>query len=435
MLRDRIIDVATPGVTYPHAESGFGGSTKVWHNALMEIDSQIFEEKWPFGKEVLAPYYERAYKLLSGATRADVFQAAKSLKDQLGKLGIPLPLLTQNMFIPHKRINAWNSVQLHKKVRVIEGEVTALIPDSQGAIEAVHIRSSEADEIKIFADYFVLAAGGLGSPVILQKLYESLPLSNLQNSGFNYEDHPMAVVGEMEIDRPLYKLWDYRVKTSRGVGNIRLPFSIYSNGLNVSFQIRPAHHVRNSKPKEKVLNLISDLRNFPFKIKNYWRLMMQGDIILQILSFKFGLRLPTKKYAILMIAEQPPSNYRAVWADSESCNIHRKWELDEAYISDLNKAIRDFLKKLEPITTSLDLYDDWTKNAYSSSHHSGTARISHSASEGVCDKNCQVFGISNLFVCDGSSIPGSGFVNTGLTIVALALRLSDFLSKKASNDA
>ena len=74
------------------------------------------------------------------------------------------------------------------------------------------------------------------------------------------------------------------------------------------------------------------------------------------------------------------------------------------------------------------MFSEWFKEVYSSSHHSGTARLSVSPKNGVCDINGQVHGISNLFVCDGSIIPGSGFVNTGLTIVALAMRMADFIS-------
>jgi choline dehydrogenase-like flavoprotein len=36
--------------------------------------------------------------------------------------------------------------------------------------------------------------------------------------------------------------------------------------------------------------------------------------------------------------------------------------------------------------------------------------------------------MSNLYVCDGSVIPGSGIANTGLTISALALRLGAHLA-------
>ena len=53
--------------------------------------------------------------------------------------------------------------------------------------------------------------------------------------------------------------------------------------------------------------------------------------------------------------------------------------------------------------------------------------MSASADDGVCDVNCRVHGLANLYVCDGSVIPSSGIANTGLTIAALALRLASHL--------
>jgi choline dehydrogenase-like flavoprotein len=64
---------------------------------------------------------------------------------------------------------------------------------------------------------------------------------------------------------------------------------------------------------------------------------------------------------------------------------------------------------------------------FSSAHHSGTARISQSPENGVCDMNLKVHAFSNVYICDGSAIPASGYSNTGLTIAALAVRLADHL--------
>lgn len=433
LLRDRVMDVARPAVTYPHIESGFGGTTKAWHNALMEIDATVFDKKWPFSKDTIAPYYEQAYRALSGTTREHVFKFADALRDNLINMGFPESLLAQSMFIPKVRVNVWNTLSLKGKVKAIEGEVTELIPDDEGGIGKVKIRRQGGEHVFVDADYFVLAAGGLGTPLLLQKLAKSLPLIGLKHAGMHYEDHPIAFVGEVELDKPLYKLWDFPVKTKSGNANIRLPFSLYWNDLNISFQLRPAHHLRLSKPRTKIISVLTDLRNFPFKPINYWRLLTHADDIFDILSFKFGLRIPTRNYSILMVAEQPSASYCAVWKKDNNTNISRRWEADDSYIKDLNEALDLFLKTIRPIIKQSRLFSEWPAQIYSSSHHSGTARLSKSPEDGVCDLNGQVHGLSNLFVCDGSLIPASGFVNTGLTIAALAMRMSDFLSNLVSN--
>ncbi|MDG1107312.1 MAG: GMC oxidoreductase [Burkholderiaceae bacterium] len=433
LLRDRVMDVARPAVTYPNIESGFGGTTKAWHNALMEIDATVFDKKWPFSKDTIAPYYEQAYSALSGTTREHVFKFADALRDNLINMGVPESLLAQSMFIPKVRVNAWDTLALKGKVKAIEGEVTDLIPDGVGGVGKVKIRRRDGEHVFVEADYFVLAAGGLSSPLLLQKLTKSWPLEGLKHAGVHYEDHPIAFVGEVELDKPLYKLWDYPVKTATGNANIRLPLSLYWKGLNISFQLRPAHHLRLSKPRTKIISALTDLRNFPFKPINYWRLLTHVDDIFDILSFKFGLRIPTRNYSILMVAEQPSASYCSVWKEDNNTDIRRRWEADDSYIKDLNEALDLFLKTIRPIIKQSRLFPEWPAQIYSSSHHSGTARLSKSPENGVCDLNGQVHGLSNLFVCDGSLIPASGFVNTGLTIVALAMRMSDFLSNLVSN--
>jgi len=429
LLRDRLLDVAHPAITYPTIESGFGGSTKAWHNALMEIEADIFDKKWPFPKEVIVPYYERAYRALSGITRSEIVKHANELIDKLEKMGFSRSLLSQVMFIPKVRINAWHTLALRDKVKSIEGEVTELIHDKPGRITNIKLRRRDGRHEFIYADYFVLAAGGLGSPLLLQKLAMSAQLPGIQNAGLHYEDHPVAFVGEVELDKPLYKFWDFPINTKNVKANVRIPLSLHFKELNVSFQLRPAHHLRLSKPRQKIISVLSDLRNFPYNPMHYWRLLNQIDDLFGILSFKCGLRIPTRSYSILMIAEQPPAPYCAVWKTDDSAVIYRRWELNEQYINDLNGAISLFLKSIDSISKKVNLFANWQSSIYSSSHHSGTARLSNSHNDGVCDMNGKVHGISNLFVCDGSVIPGSGFVNTGLTIVALAMRMVDYFSK------
>ncbi|PCJ59293.1 MAG: hypothetical protein COA79_11390 [Planctomycetota bacterium] len=428
LLRDRIKDVALPAVTYPHVESGYGGTTKAWHNALMEIDESVFADKWPFLKNTMVPFYDLAYSALSGTTRQKINQFAQNLRNKLEIMGFSKSLLNQNMFIPKNRINAWKKLDLKNKVKTIEGEVTELIHDGVGRIDKIKICRKNDDDVLVDGDYFVLSSGGLGSPILLQKLFKSLPIDSLKNAGCHYEDHPIAFVGEVQLNKPLYKLWDFPVKTSSGNANIRLPFSFFWEGINVSFQLRPAHHFRLSKPREKVVSIISELRNFPFNPLNYLKLLKHVDDIFEILSFKFGLRIPTRNYTILMVAEQPPAPYCAVWKEEGDNNIYRRWELDDVYVKVLNNALTKFLDTISPVIKKYNLFSNWPTQVYSSSHHSGTARISKDEKNGVCDENGQVYGLSNLFICDGSMIPSSGFVNTGLTIVALAIRMAKFLS-------
>jgi choline dehydrogenase-like flavoprotein len=68
-------------------------------------------------------------------------------------------------------------------------------------------------------------------------------------------------------------------------------------------------------------------------------------------------------------------------------------------------------------------------------HHLGTTRMSDDPKRGVVDRNCRVHGVENLFVAGGSVFPTVGISNPTLTIVALAIRLADFLRDRMERRA
>ncbi|HEX7007630.1 MAG TPA: GMC family oxidoreductase, partial [Alphaproteobacteria bacterium] len=60
-------------------------------------------------------------------------------------------------------------------------------------------------------------------------------------------------------------------------------------------------------------------------------------------------------------------------------------------------------------------------------HHMGTTRMASTATEGVVDENCRVFGVNNLYIAGSSVFSTGGHANPTLTIVQLTLRLGEHL--------
>jgi choline dehydrogenase-like flavoprotein len=60
-------------------------------------------------------------------------------------------------------------------------------------------------------------------------------------------------------------------------------------------------------------------------------------------------------------------------------------------------------------------------------HLVGAARMGADPATSVCDAFGRTHDVANLFVCDGSVMPTQGSANPGLTIMALAARLGDYL--------
>jgi GMC oxidoreductase len=412
-----IVDVGRPAVTHPHVDYGLGGTTSVWHNGLIEIAAGVFDRFWPFPKSELEPYYAAAFSKLSGASRDAVKNAVAILRQKMQANGVPEDLMGQGLYYPRHRINVWSHFLLTSRVSLVAGEVSGFLPDDSGGVRGVVVRCGDAD-LQVEGDAVVLAAGGLGTPILLQKLAQSLPSSALQHAGRHYEDHPTGFVAEIILEAPIYKLWNF--STTGLKGNLRLPVVVEQDGLQISFQFRPAAQFGR---RNKLSSMLNELRNEPYNVKNYVRLLAHVDDIMDILSFRFGWRWPTKNYSLLMVAQQPPDSDVCVWRNANSASISRRWNITHAYIGSLEKAMNTVIEKLNCKKTA-HIFPEWADDLKSSAHHSGTARMSASPEKGVCDSNAQVHGFKNLFVCDGSLIPASGHANTGLTIAALALRLA-----------
>ncbi len=426
-MQDKISDVAYPARLDPHVGAGPGGTTGLWHNGLIEIDEDVFAERWPFPKAELEPWYEAAYPLLSGATRAFVKAAGEGARGLYRDAGLSVDR-SPVMFVPVTRRNLWHALGVGKRVRLVTGEALRLVFDGARRIRHVVVRHEDGER-NIEGDQFVLAAGGLGTPPLLQSIARGEQLPALRNAGRYYEDHPMTSVGLLKLRAPLYRFWNIAAPGTGGT--IRIPLVLRQEGVRVSFQLRPAAMFLRDKRRKRVRSVITRLRNNPFNPLNYFALLRHPDDILDILSFRFGIRVPTRHYALLMVAEEPPSPERAVWGEQDPSGgptrIKRSWRLSKEYFATLQHAIERFIGGLGELLIDAQIFPGWETTLETAAHHSGTARMSTSPEGGVCNPDGRVHGIDNLFVADGSLIPGSGIANTGLTIAALALRLADHL--------
>lgn len=79
-----------------------------------------------------------------------------------------------------------------------------------------------------------------------------------------------------------------------------------------------------------------------------------------------------------------------------------------------------------------ELKDDIARQARDGYHQIGTTRMGRTPADGVVDKDCKVFGTTNLFIASASVFPVSSQANPTLTITALAMRLGRHLSDRQS---
>jgi GMC oxidoreductase len=68
-------------------------------------------------------------------------------------------------------------------------------------------------------------------------------------------------------------------------------------------------------------------------------------------------------------------------------------------------------------------------------HPTGTTRMTRDPRDGVVDENCSVHGVEGIYIAGSSVFPTTGHANPTLMIVALALRLADWLKLKVFHSA
>ena len=107
-----------------------------------------------------------------------------------------------------------------------------------------------------------------------------------------------------------------------------------------------------------------------------------------------------------------------------------QWRLTDHEWRTLNTTARLFLERLgarlDARGSLLSARQKWSYANWSN-HHMGTTRMSSDAATGVVDPQCRLHGVDNLFVAGSSVFTTGGCSNPTLTLVALALRLSDHL--------
>jgi len=108
-------------------------------------------------------------------------------------------------------------------------------------------------------------------------------------------------------------------------------------------------------------------------------------------------------------------------------------ELERRSVLRLGELIGLELKRIglpEP-SANIELSNDqdWRSSFVDACHHTGTTRMANSPQYGVVDRNCQVHGVAGLYIAGSSVFPTTGHGNPTLMIVALAIRLADWLKQ------
>lgn len=143
-----------------------------------------------------------------------------------------------------------------------------------------------------------------------------------------------------------------------------------------------------------------------------------------------------RSFALFQMAEQTPNPESRVTLGSErdafgQPRVQLNWQLQSRDFRNIRRAQELVGAAIEDsgvgrfLLPSLDEIRETVSGG--GHHHMGTTRMSDTPENGVVDSDCKVHGVDNLHIAGSSVFPTSGCANPTLTIVALAIRLSDHL--------
>jgi choline dehydrogenase-like flavoprotein len=439
----------------------FGGSTNHWSGGCRPFDAQDFTAHayipcsgWPIGLNDLEGYYRRAQMICQlGPYTYDA-------RDWTTGDIAPLPFATDStlrtgmfQYSPPTRFGevyrqdlataAGVAVYLHSNVVDIEANENA------SQVTGLRLACLDGRQFRARAKVYVLATGGIENPRLL------LSANSVQRVGLGNGND---LVGRYFMDHPYIPNAATLIMTKPNAA-----FSFYEarkvRGTMVQGYLYPTAEVRRREalPGFAIAFSPGSLPEVSGIRESLWTIYQGaaagrwpdhlGDRIAQILrkveseaQDKYYQWLDTNPmlYSTDYICECPPDRDSRVTLDDNidalgMRQVRVDWRLPRDFERNLRRGLTLLAQELgrtgigrlriNPLASGTNGLQG-VENGF---HHMGTTRMHDDPRQGVVDANCRVHGIGNLFIGGSSVFPTYSFDNPTMTIVALTLRLSDYL--------
>ena len=413
----------------------FGGTTNHWAGWSSPYDPIDFEKRdwvahsgWPITRAHLDPFYVRAQKVLE--LGAHDFDAAYWEKLQPGRDRLPLdgrtffPKMWQ--FSPPTRMGTVyrdtivksENVHLYTYAKVME-----IVPnEAVTAVESLRVKTIDGQEHKVRAKQFITACSAIHNARLL------LASNSRARAGLG-NDHDL--VGRFFMEH-------FEIFGAQVVFEQPQPLALYMHpGFGAGRARAELALTSEAQRQHQVLNGTASLSIYatptPRKSESQVKFPEVG-----------ANPTPQTVYRLFTRQEQEPNrDSRVVLGDEKDELGMPRANLRLNFTRNDKRSIRVFyellgqemgrtgLGRLQILDWLLDGDDNaWPTHLRGGWHHMGTARMHADPKQGVVDPNCKVHGLANLYVAGSDVYPTSGAANPTLTLVSLALRLSDHLKNR-----
>jgi choline dehydrogenase-like flavoprotein len=438
----------------------FGGTTAIWGGRCAELDPVDLEARdyvphsgWPIGWAELERWYEAARPHFG-------LPARRPDPDALRSAGVKLPRFAEletPLWTFDRRFNrfAWEScadLEADPRCQIaIHSTVTEIVQEGSG-IARVEARSLGAGRLTVRAKAFVLAAGGIENPRLL--LASSLGNDQV---GRYFMEHPHGRGGRI-VKGAAWRLLKVFGRRHR-IG-----------GQDLAALISPS---RDLQRREGILNTsLTIVARQPQGRRQFIGMKAYSGLKHNMAPTKRGraLWMVTKKaagwaqrhvdparpwllhrignleVALLVRGEQAPNPESRVMLTGETDatgvpRVKLDWRLSKIDVRSVAILVETLGRELERLGLGKVEPADWlgggewktdpliSSHPIGGYHHMGTTRMGEDPRTSVTDADGRVHGIGNLWVAGSSLFPTGGWANPTLTIVALALRSAEKISK------
>jgi choline dehydrogenase-like flavoprotein len=326
------------------------------------------------------------------------------------------------------------------------------VTDKGGRVVRMECATLSGNRFGVQAGTFVLAAGAIESARLLLVSRDSHP-AGIGNSrdlvGRCFMEHPDVAVGylipEPALDRSAFRMYQHQDAGPNVTveAMFRLSDSVLRKErlLNAVLRLRPTYRSGMTTAVESAQIVRRSLHYgvaTPGLARHARRTVAGAPGILRhYATWRSGR--PSDVFGIDVMAEQEPTMSSRVRLAPRRDRLGvpktiLDWQLTSRDFESIRRTVvifGDAVRKAGVGTVISILEEDKPPPAvFGNWHQLGTTRMHHDPAFGVVNENCRVHKIANLYVAGGSIFPTGGYANPSLTIVALALRLADYLKTR-----
>jgi choline dehydrogenase-like flavoprotein len=442
----------------------FGGATRAWFGQCIRLDPIDFEKRdwvphsgWPIAAAELDSFYDRAEAMLGIGKpvydariwqQENVDVAGFDNQELMPKFTIYCPQPDFTKAFGRRFFQTRRDVTIMLNAAVVRIE----LDPSGRSVTGLLVRGEGGRERRLRARAFVLCGGAIENPRLLLASHD-VQKQGIGNAndlvGRFFQDHPSATTGVLATSRPRAVQLQFRKIRHRGLKvwpKLALTDAAQRRGgfLNANALMLYEYDDGSALTRAKALVAALQDRNPRAAAASGWRVLAhlpelacRGAHLLA--TGRAPIFTPSRVLLKAHVEQVPdPGNRVTLSHQTDRFGVPRArvaWRMHADEIATMRGITEAAGRQLHRLGFGTMSVAPWLDGGVEASrdevedsyHHAGTTRMAATPAEGVVDTDCRVFGIDNLYVAGGSVFPTSGYANPTLTIVAMAIRLSDKL--------